>query len=104
MLGVEVEHKFAQASLSIWIDDHLAFTHQLEGVDKKRLGVFHHVQGHEFHAMQIAPGKHQLRVQVTSDAPNSPQSATLAGDFGNGSEQMLHIQFAKTGEMNLSLQ
>jgi len=104
MLGVEVEHKFAQASLSIWIDDRLAFTHQLEGVDKKRLGVFHHVEGHEFHAMQISPGKHLLRAQVTSDAPNSPQSATLDGDFGNGSEQILHVQFAKTGEMNLSLQ
>jgi hypothetical protein len=104
MLDIEVEHKFAQASLSIWIDDRLTFTHQLEGVDKKRLGVFHHVEGHEFHAMQISAGKHLLRVQVTSDAPNSPQSATLAGDFGNGSEQMLHIQFGKTGEMNLSLQ
>jgi serine/threonine protein kinase len=104
MLEIEVEHKFAEANLSIWVDDQLAFTHALEGTDKKRLVVFHHVQGHEFHAIQISPGKHQLRVQVTSDAANSPQSATVAGDFATGTEQMLHIQFGKSGEMNLSLQ
>lgn len=104
MLDIEVDHKFTQASLSVWVDDRLAFTHQLEGTEKKRLGVFHHVEGHEFHAMQIPPGKHVMRVQVTSEAANSPQIATVSGDFSTGAEQMLRVQFSKTGEMNLSLQ
>src|SRR5208337_2974108 len=47
-LEIEVEHKFAEAHLSIWVDDRLTYTHLLEGTDKKRLVVFHHVQGHEF--------------------------------------------------------
>ena len=70
MLEIEVEHKFAVAHLSIWVDDSLTYTHTLEGTDKKRLVVFHQVQGHEFHAMQLSPGKHLLRVQVTSDVPS----------------------------------
>jgi serine/threonine protein kinase len=104
VLEIEVEHKFAQAHLSIWVDDSLSFGHQLEGAEKKRLVVFHRVQGHEFHAMQIAPGRHTLRVQVTSDADNFDRSATVAGDFEVGTEKMLKVQFSKSGEMNLTLE
>ncbi len=104
MLDIEVEHKFAEAHLSIWVDDTLSYVHTLEGTDKKHLVVFHHVQGHEFHAMQIAPGKHVLRVQVTSGEGRSEQFATVTGDFSSGQENMLHIGFNKQSEMYLSLQ
>jgi len=103
-LEIEVEHKFAQAHLSIWVDGNLSYTHVLEGADKKHLVVFHHVQGHEFHAMQVAPGKHQLRVQVISDADSTDHSATIAGEFVSGKEQMLQIHFDKRGAMNLTLE
>ena len=104
MLEIEVEHKFAEASLSIWVDDRLTYTHTLEGADKKHLVVFHQVQGHEFHAMQISPGKHLLRVQIASAAKSYDQSATITGEFGDGKEKMLHIHFDKHGEMGLTLQ
>jgi|SRR5271170_255104 len=104
-LEIDVEHNFAEAHLSIWVDGRLRYTHLLEGTDKKHLVVFHHVQGHEFHAMQISPGKHLLRVQITSDADSSDRrSATVTGEFARGSENMLRIQSDKHGEMNLSLQ
>jgi serine/threonine protein kinase len=103
-LEIEVDHKFAEAHLSIWSDDHLAYTHLLEGTDKKHLGVFHHVQGHEVHAAQLPPGKHSLRVQVSSEAANYDQSATIDGNFQSGLESLLRITFGKHGEINLSLQ
>jgi len=103
-LEIEVDHKFAQAHLLIWSDDHLAYTRVLEGTDKKHLGVFHHVEGHEIHAAQLPPGKHSLRVQVSSDAANYDQSATVDGDFQSGQESLLRITFGKHGEINLSLQ
>ncbi len=103
-LEIEVEHNFAKAHLSIWVDDRLTYTHQLEGTDKKHLVVFHHVQAHEFHATQVSPGKHRLRVQVTSDGATYDQSATVAGEFASGRENVLRINFNKQGEMNLSLQ
>ena len=104
MLEIEVEHKFAEAHLAIWVDDSLSFTHQLEGAEKKHLVVFRSVQGHEFHAVQIAPGKHNLRVQVTSEKNNFDQSATVAGDFATGAEKLLRVQFSKSGQMSLSLE
>ncbi len=103
-LEIEVEYKFAEAHLSIWVDGRLTYTHLLEGTDKKHLLVFRQVQGHEFHAMQVPPGKHRLRVQVTSDGANYDRSATVAGEFASGQENVLRIDFNKNGEMNLSLQ
>jgi hypothetical protein len=101
MLDIQVDHKFAEAHLSIWVDSHLTYDHALEGTDKKRLVVFHHVQGHEIHAMQIQAGSHQLRVQITSGANSFDQSVT--GDFSSGAEKLLRISFDKRGEMSLNL-
>jgi serine/threonine protein kinase len=104
VLDIEVEHRFAEAQLSIWVDDHLAYTHQLEGADKKHLVVFHKVQGHEFHAVQIPPGTHSLRVRVASGADSYDQTGTVAGEFASEKEKMLRINFGKRGEILLSLQ
>jgi hypothetical protein len=84
------------------VDARLSFTHLLEGTDKTHLVVFHHVQGHEFHAMQIPSGTHQLRVEVTSGA--AKKSATFSADFASGNEKTLRVFFDKHGEMNLHLQ
>jgi len=118
-LEIEVDHKFATAHLSIWVDGSLTYTRVLEGTDKKRLGFFHHVQGHEIHLMQVSSGKHRLRVRVTSgtdaEVPTDPttetpttvpiydQSAFVDGEFASGKENVLQITFNKRGEINLAL-
>jgi eukaryotic-like serine/threonine-protein kinase len=104
MLEIEVDHKFAEAKLSVWVDDHLTYTHQLEGTDKKHLVVFHHVQGHELHAMQVSPGNHHLRVQVTSDPVGYDQSATVTGEFSSKQDTLLQVRFDKHGDLTLILQ
>ncbi len=104
MLEIEIEHKFADAHLSIWVDDSLTYTHPLQGTDKKHMVVFHRVQGHEFHAVQVSPGQHRLRVEVASGGAISNQSATLEGEFASGRENVLRINFDKHGKMILSLQ
>jgi len=127
-LQIEVDHKFTQAHLSIWVDENLTYTRELEGTDKKRLGVFHHVQGHELHVMQVTPGKHRLRVRVTSGSdtatsagsatatgseavkaapaglPAYDQSAFVDGEFTSTKDSVLSITFNKHGEINLHLQ
>jgi serine/threonine protein kinase len=103
-LEIEIDHKFAEAHLSIWVDAKLSYTHLLEGTDKKHLVVFHRMQGHELHSMQIPPGKHDLRVQVTSDLASYDQSSAVSWIFVAGHENTLHIGFDKHGEINLSLQ
>jgi serine/threonine-protein kinase len=102
-LDIEVDHKFASARLSIWVDGALTYTHGLEGTDRKRLVVFHHVEGHSIHAMPITPGKHILRVQVTSEAATYDQSTSLTGQFVSAQEQILKITVNKHGDLNAAL-
>jgi hypothetical protein len=64
--------------------------------------LFHHVQGHEIHAMPIATGSHRLRVQVTSGDTSSEQSVT--GEFSSGSEKLLQVSVDKRGVMNLNME
>jgi len=104
MLEIEIEHKFAEAHLSIWVDDSLTYTHPLQGTDTKHMVVFHRVQGHEFHAVQVSPGKHRLRVEVASGGAISNQFATVEGYFASERENVLRINFDKRGQMILSLQ
>lgn len=103
MLEIEVDHNFPEAKLSIWVDDRLALTRSLEGTEKKRLVVFRHVQGHEIHAMEVAAGKHVLRVEVMPDS-SGEQVDAIEGKFAAGAERLLRIQFDKSGKMNLDLQ
>jgi eukaryotic-like serine/threonine-protein kinase len=103
-LVIEVDHKFAEAKLTVWVDDRLTYTHMLEGTDRKHLVVFHRVQGHELHAIQLPAGRHRLRVEVTPGGGVADQSATVAGEFTSGQENLLQVNFDKSGEMQLSLQ
>lgn len=108
-LVIEVDHKFADAQLSLWVDDRLTYTHRLAATSEKRLVLFNRVEGHELHSLQIPSGKHRVRVQVTSVGSNpaqsaSAQSATLAGDFSSDRRSVLRVNFSKRGEMNLALQ
>ena len=103
-LDVEVEHNFTAAQLSVWVDDQQTYSHQLEGTDKKRLVVFHGVEGHQSHVIQLSPGEHRVRVRVVSGADSYDQSRTVEGDFASGKEKLLQIRFDKRGLMNVSLQ
>jgi serine/threonine-protein kinase len=103
-LEIEVNHKFSQAHLTIWVDDQLTYTHLLEGTEKKQMVVFHHVQGHEFHAMPIAAGKHVVKVEVASGPDSYDQSGTIEGEFSSGKEVLLQIHFSKKNDIQLSLQ
>jgi len=102
-LDVEVEHNFRTAQLSVWVDDRPRYTQPLEGNDKKYLVVFHSIQGHESHAIQLAPGRHRVRVQVVSGTDSYDQSGTIAGEFASGKENVLRIHFNKHGDMSLTL-
>ena len=54
--------------------------------------------------MQIAAGKHQVKVQVASEAESYDQSGTIEGEFASGKEALLQITFGKKNEIELSLQ
>jgi eukaryotic-like serine/threonine-protein kinase len=103
-LVIQVDHKFSEAHLSIYVDGQLAFDHTLEGTAKRKMVLFHQVEGHETHAMEIAAGKHELKARVSSDESGYDQSAKITADFLSGQENILRISFGKNGDINATLQ
>jgi hypothetical protein len=66
-LIVEVDHKFEQAQLKIWVDNRLAYTHALEATDKKAFGP--------------VPSDRRTSDSFHANIRGQPSSAS-AGDFG----------------------
>lgn len=88
-LTLEIHHRFAEGKLSLWVDDHLAFSTPLRGENRKHLLVFNSVKGFESAVLPVPDGTHRLRVRVTADTYD--QSTSLTSTFSSHREQILRI-------------
>jgi len=82
-LGLQIDHPFASATLSVWIDGKLAHTQALHGQSKRKLVLFHGTHGDNSGSIRLAAGKHRIRARVTSsdgfDASSS-MTTTLSAE------------------------
>ncbi len=96
-LQIEIEHHFTEAVASIWIDDRLVFTQSLHGDKKRRALLFRKTVGHQFEVVRVAPGKHEVRVRVQSEAESYDQSRAVTGALTSGGS-LLRIVCGTPGE------
>jgi hypothetical protein len=92
-LGIAVEHHFATADLSVWIDDQAKYSHSLRGAIKKRVVLFKGIDGYLSDVVQLAPGDHHIRVRVVSADGAYDESSSISGSFMPGSGKMLAVAF-----------
>jgi hypothetical protein len=104
MLQIEVEHHFADASASVWLDNRLIYTKALHGEKQRRALLFKRVNGQQFDVIKVPSGIHQLRVRVNSDADAYDQSKMIA-DASIQSASILRIDCGQKGAgLQLTLQ
>jgi serine/threonine-protein kinase len=104
MLQIEVEHHFADASASVWLDNRLIYAKALHGDKQRRALLFKRVNGQQFDVIKVPSGVHQLRVRVHSDAEAYDQSKMIV-DASIQSASILHITCAQKGAgLELTLQ
>ncbi len=96
-LQIEIEHHFTDAVASIWVDDRLVYTQSLHGDKKRRALLFRKTVGHQFEVVRLAPGKHEVRVRVQSEAESYDQSRAVTGALTSGGS-LLHIVCGTPGE------
>jgi serine/threonine protein kinase len=92
-LGIAIEHHFATADLSVWIDDRPSYSHSLRGAIKRRVVVFKGVEGYLSDGVQLTPGDHRIRVRVLSADGSYDESGSISGTFAPGSDKLLTIDF-----------
>ncbi len=84
MLQIEIEHHFSDATASVWVDDRLVYTQSLMGKKQRHALVLKKVVGHQFQAVRVAAGKHQMRVRIQSEAVSYDQSKVASVTFSPG--------------------
>ncbi|MFZ0864211.1 MAG: serine/threonine-protein kinase [Candidatus Sulfotelmatobacter sp.] len=94
-LDLAVQHQFKDATLFVWIDDHLALTRPLHGGTQKRMVVFNGVRGVDSETLKIHAGRHALRVRALSVDETIDLSKTVSAEFIGGGEKSLHVTFDK---------
>jgi hypothetical protein len=81
MLRINIQHQFANAVASIWIDNVLVYTQALKGDKSRHALVFQRVVGHQFDTVRVSMGRHKVRVQVQSPPESYDQTKTMAEAF-----------------------
>jgi hypothetical protein len=104
-LKIEVQHHFAEGKLSLFVDEKLAYSTDLHGEAKRRLAVFHDVQGSDSAEVNVSAGLHTLRINGQSGSHGFDESKTITADFSTGAKRVLHVNFDKNSrEMRLVLE
>jgi len=104
MLQIEIEHHFANATASVWVDNQLVYSQSLQGEKLRHAVVFRKVVGHQFQVVAVTPGKHLIKVQVQSPTDAYDQSRISEATFAGGTS-LLRIVCGKKGEgLEFSLQ
>jgi serine/threonine-protein kinase len=93
VLNLQVEHHLANATLRIWSDGHLVYTHPLHAEAKKRLIVFKKIEASEKETLKLPAGNHRIKVEVEADGYN--QSNTIQANLTHNQPQLLEIRCDK---------
>ena len=104
MLQIEVEHHFTDARASVWLDNRLIYTKSLHVEKQRRTFQFRAVTAHQFDAIKVPSGIHQVRVRVHSAADSYDQSRIIV-DAPIRSASLLRITCGRKGAgLQLALQ
>jgi serine/threonine protein kinase len=102
-LRISVSPKASAADLTVWVDDQRVLRKRLEPASKKKFGLFGHAAAEQSESIYIAPGEHQLRVNVQSSADAYNETCRLRGDFPEGPERVLSVTFSNDQQMKVRL-
>src|SRR5262249_29366362 len=90
-LHLRVQHGFRSAQLSVWIDDDLAYSGKLQGVQKKKFGLIpESVQGSLSEIVPVSAGTHRVRVRIEPETGPAQQD-DVTGNFPRDTERELLV-------------
>ena len=89
-LEVHLEHSLRSGTLRVYVDDDLALEEPLESHVSEDLVLLKLRKGRERALIQVKPGLHEVRVQVTGGGFDGTRR--LSGAFESGETRRLHVR------------
>ncbi len=100
VLHLRVQHGFASADITVFVDDDSVYSGKLTGTMKKKYVVFGNtMQGALTQEIPVSSGSHRIRVQLTSSDGRVQQDSVTA-DFARNSDRTLLVN-ARRGDLDL---
>jgi|SRR5579862_8898483 len=104
-MQIEIEHPFAEAEVTIWLDNRAFYSRALSGQITKHALVFKQVHGHQSDSLQVPSGQHMIHVRVHAADGSFDQSKTIAGLLPPNGQPLLHVFCDKRqDELRVTLQ
>jgi Protein kinase domain len=100
-LSIDFEHPLKNGLLRIWLDEDLVVEQRLAGETEKKALVFTVRKGSYRDVLEVAPGRHTLRVQVAWD--DDSKTDAIVGTFQPGATRRLQVRLGRLRK-NLSLE
>jgi hypothetical protein len=102
-LELSVEHRFEEATLSVWVDNQLVLTRPLHGGSQKKLVVFKEIHGLDQESLKVPAGSHELHVRAQTSDQSIDLFKTMSANFAPGDDKTLQITFDRHNtEMRLA--
>jgi len=92
-LAIEFDHHLKSGTLEVWVDDQLVLEEAIEGRVTRKVLSFRLRKGSVQETLEVAPGPHEIAVQVSWDAHR--RSSRIAGVFKPGATRRLEISVAR---------
>ena len=101
-LRVEILHHFTSGKAMVWVDHQLVFDQELRG-NTERHPIFRTVEMNQTANLQLAVGKHEVEVHVTSPGGIYDDTEALEANLTSGPEHVLYVNCDKR-KMQVKLQ
>ena len=99
-LAIDFDHHLRSGTLEVWVDDELVLDEPIEGRVAQKVLSFRLRKGSVQETLDVAPGPHEVRVQVSWDGRR--RSARITGQFKAGVTRRLDVSVARlTRELTL---
>src|SRR6266576_401596 len=103
-LHLKLQHEFRNASVSVWVDDDLAYSGRITGSTRKKFGLIPtgSAQGNLSQIIPVHSGQHSIRIRIEPDEATM-QEDSIRGDFATRTERNLDVTAWHSG-LSLSWQ
>jgi hypothetical protein len=99
-MRLSVEHPFENGRLIVWIDGVLVYETKLQAAVSRRIVALKLREGRVETLLDVEPGPHEVRVEVTWDQGN--RASTKVVDVASGSTGLLEVRVGRISK-DLSL-
>jgi hypothetical protein len=92
-LEVEIEHRFKDGKISVWVDGSLEYVHSLRSEGTRHFLIFQRTRHRVSQKLSLSPGMHRIGVRAQSQPDAYDQHREVSCTLAPGTQKILRVSF-----------